>query len=306
LSAAACTDFRNGGRREITARDSDAFKFRVLTLRQLKDAKFFFHNGSFTTVKDVVRYFNAGIPQDAEAGAASTMRPRFTHPRGPNAPPGLGLSDDQVDDLADFIENRLCDPGLVQFDPKSPTKMFQLSPPDFLYSIYRPDLMAAGAATNHPAVDGRPLSGLAQDTNDPLSRRDMGVEFLDVTGQVNIALIASSRAAADDGDQTRRGHARQGRLSGAERRGPVRLSDHQRRRISRRHASARYRDGLASGVEMTNASGTTSTGDPYIRVFLPNGVLAPGQSIDVTMRFKREGQSAPNITLILLSGQGTP
>ena len=32
-------DFRDDGRREITGRDSDAFKFRVLTLRQLKDAR---------------------------------------------------------------------------------------------------------------------------------------------------------------------------------------------------------------------------------------------------------------------------
>jgi hypothetical protein len=57
---------------------------------------------------------------------------------------------------------------------------------------------------------------------------------------------------------------------------------------------------------MTNASGTTSTGNPYLRLFLPNGVLAPGQSIDVTLRFTRAGQSAPNVTLTLLSGQGTP
>jgi cytochrome c peroxidase len=299
--------FRDDGRREITGRDSDAFKFRVLTLRQLKDAKFFFHNGSFTTVKDVVRYFNAGIPQDAEAGAASTMTPRFTHPRGPNAPPGLGLSDDQVDDLADFIENGLYDPGFVQFDPNSPTKMFQLSPPDFLYSIYRPDLVAAGAATNHPAVDGRPLSGLAQDNNDALSRRDMGLEFLDVTGQVNVALMSSSRVADDNG-----GH---GRVRGARDSEGHRGSEGEDRfvyRITNNGASPVdthllvVATGLASDVEMTNASGTTSTGNPYIRVFLPNGVLAPGQSIDVTLRFKREGQSAPNVTLILLSGQGTP
>ena len=66
-------NFRDDGRREITGRDSDAFKFRVLTLRQLKDARFFFHNGSFTSVKDVVQYFNAGVPQDAEAAAAGTL-----------------------------------------------------------------------------------------------------------------------------------------------------------------------------------------------------------------------------------------
>jgi len=77
-------NFRDDGRREITFRDSDAFKFRVLTLRQLKDARFFFHNGSFTSVKEVVRYFNAGVPQDEQAGAARTLTPRFTHPRGPD------------------------------------------------------------------------------------------------------------------------------------------------------------------------------------------------------------------------------
>ena len=57
LNAVARKDpnFRDDGRREITGRDSDAFKFRALTLRQLKDGRFFFHNGSFTSVKDVVQ-----------------------------------------------------------------------------------------------------------------------------------------------------------------------------------------------------------------------------------------------------------
>src|SRR5262245_18198589 len=95
------------GRREITFRDTDAFKFRTLTLRQLKDAKFFFHNGSFTSVQDVVQYFNEGMPQNAQAAAAGTFTTRFSQPRGPGAPRGLGLSDDQVNDLTDFIENAL-------------------------------------------------------------------------------------------------------------------------------------------------------------------------------------------------------
>src|SRR4051812_11967167 len=184
--------FRDDGRREITARDSDAFKFRVLTLRQLKDARFFFHIGSFTSVKDVVRYFNAGVPQDAEAGAANTLTTRFTHPRGPGSPRGLGLSRDQMDDLTDFIENGLYDPAFVHFDPESPTPMFELSPPDFLYSVHRPDLAALGA------IDGRPASGLPQDNDDALSRRDARLEFLDVTNQVNVALLAVG-SRADDG-----------------------------------------------------------------------------------------------------------
>ena len=52
------------GRQEITHNPDHAFKFRALTLRQLKDARTFFHNGSFTEIRDVVEYFNAGVPQD--------------------------------------------------------------------------------------------------------------------------------------------------------------------------------------------------------------------------------------------------
>jgi cytochrome c peroxidase len=283
LNRAARNDpnFRDMGRKEITGRDSDAFKFRTLTLRQLKDARFFFHDGSFTSVKAVVQYFNAGVPQDAQAGAASTLTPRFTHPRGPGKPRGLGLKKDEVDDLADFLENGLYDPAFVQFDPKSPTKMFQLSEPDFIYSKHRPDLAALGA------VDGRPISGLAQDNDDALSRRDMGLEFLDVTPRAHIALI------------------------GSDRRGQHRQSDTQR--ITNNSLSVIDThllvvvEGLPSGVQLANASGTTSSGNPYLRVFLSNGVLLPGQGVVETLRFDRHPSAAPvRYSLRLLSGQGNP
>jgi cytochrome c peroxidase len=285
-------NFRDDGRREITARDSDAFKFRVLTLRQLKDARFFFHNGAFTRVKDVVRYFNGGIPQDAQAAAAGTLTIRFTHPRGPSSPPGLGLNDDQIDDLTDFLENGLYDPAFVHFDPRSPTRMFQLSPPDFLYSVYRPDLAAMGA------TDGRPLSGLPQDNNDPLSRRDMGLEFLDVTSRVSIALIDASRTGEDRRD------AADVDFGGEEQR-VYRITNDGTRPVDT-HLLV-ITSGLSFQIEMTNASGRTSTGDPYRRVFLPNGVLTPGQSVDVSLQFRRHRQSPPvSFTFKLLSGQGNP
>lgn len=123
--------------REITFRDSDAFKSRTLTLRQLKDARFFFHNGSFTSVKDVVRHFNAGVPQNAQAAAAGTLTHRFSSPRGRRAPRGLGLSDEQVDDLTVFIENALYHPGFVHFDPDSPTDTIKLNERDLLGSPKR-------------------------------------------------------------------------------------------------------------------------------------------------------------------------
>jgi hypothetical protein len=284
LNRAARNDpnFRDVGRKEITGRDSDAFKFRVLTLRQLKDARFFFHNGGFTSVKDVVRYFNDGVPQDAEAGAAGTVTPRFTYPRGPGSPRGLGLSDDHVDDLTDFLENALYDPAFVHFDPESSTTMFQLSPLDVLYSVYRPDLSALGA------VDGRPASGLPEDNDDALSRRDMGLEFLDVTAQTSTMRIDFN---ADRGGRRQRDALRITNTSTS---------------VVDTHLLVIVQ-GLAEGITLTNASGTTSSGDPYIRVFLTDGVLLPGQSILEMLLFERRpGAPAVRYTLKLLSGQGNP
>jgi cytochrome c peroxidase len=273
-------NFRDDGRREITGRDSDAFKFRVLTLRQLKDARFFFHNGLFTSLRDVVAYFNSGVPQDAQAAAAGTLTPRFTHPRGPGSAPGLGLSNDQVADLVDFLENGLYDPAFVQFDPSSSTRMFPLGPPDVFYSKYRPDLADLGA------IDGRPPSGLPPDNDDALSRRDMGFEFLDVTARVQRTLVGVS-------------------TTGVNERWVYRITNTDTSPVDT-HLIAIAR-GLSFDIEMLNASGRTLEGDPYRRLFLPSGVLGPGQSLELTLEFLRRGHAAePNFTLKLLSGQGTP
>jgi hypothetical protein len=285
LGRAARNDpnFHDFGRQEVTNENTDKFKFRTLTLRQLKDARFFFHNGAFSTVRDVVQYFNAGIPQDAAAAdpAVGTLTRRFTHPRGDGTPRGLGLSDRQVDDLTDFLENGLYDPAFAKFDPEWPNTFFQLSPIDFTYSKYRPDLAALGA------IDGRPPSGRPQDNDDPLSRRDMGLEFLDVTAQAHAALIRSER---DDGRLVQVYRITNNSTS---------IIDTHLLMVAR---------GLPRQVRMDNGSGVTSTGDPYRRVFLPEGVLMPGQSIVETLVFQRrgEGRTPINFGLVLLSGQGNP
>jgi cytochrome c peroxidase len=273
-------NFRDDGRREITARDSDAFKFRALTLRQLKDGKFFFHNGSFTSVKDVVQYFNAGVPQDAEAAAAPTFTTRFSYPRGPGSPRGLGLDEQQVNDLTDFLENGLYDPALVQFDPDSTTKTLEPNGHDLTYSIHRPDLAALGAE------DGRMPSGLPPSNDDALSRRDMGLEFLDVTAQVDVSVDVSAGA----GQRERRTYT---------------ITNNSESPVDTHLLLVA--SGLSFDIEMENASGRTSNGDPYQRVFLPDGVLLPGQSIVATLQFKRRSQAPPvSFTLKLLSGQGAP
>jgi len=271
------------GRQEITHIADHAFKFRVLTLRQLKDGRNFMHNASFTKVRDVVEYFNAGIPQDPTAGAAPTLSTRFTNPRGPGTPNGLGLSKDQVDDLTDFLENGLYDPAFVKYDPNSTTDTFQPNERDLAFSKYRRDLAALGAK------DGSMPSGRAISNNDPLSRRDEGLEFLDVTSEATISLL---------------------------RRGPDEDDDVQKDTYSISNISTSIIDthllviaqGLPPGVRLLNRnSGTTSTGAPYLRVFLPNGVLLPGQSTVQTLRFKRPDGSQPiRYQLTLLSGQGNP
>ena len=139
------------GRQEITGRPADAYKFRSLTLRQLKGGRNFFHSGSFTEVRDVVEYFNAGVPADRSAGAASSLSTRFTNPRGTGYPRGLGLTKGQVDDLTAFLEDGLYDPALVTFDPKSSTDTLQPNVRDLTYSK-RPEL--AGIPDNQ--VDRQP------------------------------------------------------------------------------------------------------------------------------------------------------
>ena len=284
LNRAARNDpnFHDTGRQEITANPDHAFKFRSLTLRQLKEAGTFFHSGSFTKVRDVVQYFNAGVPQDPTAGAALTLDKRFTHPRGPGSPRGLGLSEQQVAALTDFLENGLYDPAFSHYNPHSTTRLFQPDPKDLTYSVYHPDLAALGAK------DGFVISGLATDNNDALSRRDQGLEFLHVTAQTRITKLHSN---SDDGRQTDRYKITNSSSS-----------------VVDTHLLIVVR-GLSKRIRLENASGTTRSGNPYIRVFLPKGVLEPGQDIFETLIFRRRGDDdGPSVhySLDLLSGQGNP
>ena len=126
------------------------------------------------------------------------------------------------------------------------------------------------------------------DNNDPLSRRDQGLEFLDVTSQAAIERIASN---SQGGRQT----------------DGYRITNHSPSVVDT-HLLIVVR-GLSNGIQLENASGTTHNGDPYIRFFLPDGVLQPGGNIVQTLIFRgRTGNNAPpvNYALDLLSGQGKP
>ena len=253
------------GREEVTQKPSDRFKFRSMTLRQLKDGRGFFHSGSFTEIRDVVVYFNAGVPEDPTAGAAATLDPRFTFPRGEGSEPGLGLGESQIDDLTEFLADGLHDPSFAA--------SFQPTVDDLAFSVKRPDLAALGAK------DGRMLSGLAIDDDDPLARRDQGLEFLDVSAQASVKLGASS------GDKD------------------AWVITNTSKSVIDTHLLV-IATGLPADVTISNASAKTKKGEPYYRLFLPEGVLNPGESVDVEV--VRSGGSSGSYTFTLLSGQGQP
>jgi hypothetical protein len=186
-----------------------------------------------------------------------------------------------VNDLTDFLENALYDPALVHFDPQSTTRTLEPNAQDLTYSTFRPDLAALGA------VDGRMPSGLPRSNNDALSRRDMGLEFLDVTRLLDTVRIESNQ------------------IAGGRQEDVYRITNTSSSPVDTHLVMIVGR--LSTQVRMENASGVASTGDPYLRAFLPNGVLLPGQSIVIRLLFKEPPQLSPvTYGITLLSGQGNP
>jgi cytochrome c peroxidase len=274
------------GRGQISLQTADNFKFRALTLRQLKDSGGqLMHSALFTSVTQVIQYFNAGVPEDPTATAAGNVTPRFTQPRGPGTAPGLGATDKEVAFLDDFIENGLYDPAFVQYDASSSTILFELSPAEITYSQFRPDLAALGA------VDGLVPSGLCPDNNDALTRRDRGLEFLDVTSSLSVN-INGTTIDPKTGVQTQS--------------------------VTITNITGNIVDtdlllcfgSLPSGVKVVGAAGSTSAnpsaGLPYMRLFLPNGEIPPDGSINVSIQFSAPPGASISYAMDMLSGQGNP
>jgi hypothetical protein len=190
------------------------------------------------------------------------------------------LSEEQIDDITDFLENGLYDPAFVTYEPDSTTPTLQPNDDDLAFSTNRPDLAALGAK------DGQMLSGRAIDNDDPLSRRDQGLEFLDVTEKVKRELLESNESPLQAEHVWR--------LSNTS------------TEIVDTHLLVIV-SGLPADVRLLNASGITDGGTPYLRVFLRDGVLNPGESITEPLVFGRSrGTALPAYTVSLLSGQGAP
>jgi hypothetical protein len=216
------------------------------------------------------------VPQSPISGA--TADARFTHPRGPGAPRGLGLSGRDEDDLVAFLES-LCDPSLVTHDPRSSTEPLT---PRMDYSAYDPELAAQPGVVDGLMPSGRPFG-----SNDPLTRRDSGLEFLNVTDK----LTASAPASRHRGFGVQEDRITLSNESGD---------------IVDTHLIVVV-DGLPAGAWLLGAEGRTRDGKPYVRVHLEGGTLEPDDAMSLTLRFLRFGRAAvTGYTLRFLSGQGDP
>ena len=100
-------DGRAKGRGGFTLRDEDLYKFKVPLLYNLKDISHYFHGSSKTNIKAVVQYFNHAIHENDRV-EKGRIDPLFTP---------LGLTDQEVDDLTEFLTNGLYDPNLVRYKP---------------------------------------------------------------------------------------------------------------------------------------------------------------------------------------------
>jgi len=101
-------DKRNLGRGGFTGREEDMNNFKVPQLYNLKDFGFYFHGASKTSLKDVVEYFNNGIPENPDI-PRTQITPLFRP---------LHLTQDEMDDLEEFLANGLYDDNLLRYKPE--------------------------------------------------------------------------------------------------------------------------------------------------------------------------------------------
>lgn len=100
-------DAAHRGRGSFTGLPEDDYQFKVPQLYNLKDSPFYGHGGTFRSVYEVVQYKN-------EAQAEKTAVPVSQLDKAFRP---LLLSEEEMQQLTDFIENGLYDPNLKRYVP---------------------------------------------------------------------------------------------------------------------------------------------------------------------------------------------
>lgn len=94
------------GRGGFTLEAADMYKFKIPQLYNLADTNVFGHGASFSSVREVLEYKNAGIAQNALA--APFLDQRFKP---------LQLEATEIDDLEQFLTTALYDGDLMRYQP---------------------------------------------------------------------------------------------------------------------------------------------------------------------------------------------
>ena len=96
-------DFGRGG---FTGKDEEEFKYKVPQLYNLKDSPFLGHGGMFASIREIVDYYNQGIPDKSLPGGR--LINRFIP---------LHLTEAEVEDLVTFLTDGLYDADLDRYVP---------------------------------------------------------------------------------------------------------------------------------------------------------------------------------------------
>jgi cytochrome c peroxidase len=98
------------GRGGFTNVNADMFKFKVPQLYNLKDVHFYGHGASFTSLDQVVHYFNDAVPQNPNVPVKRLPKVLFVP---------LGLTDTQISQIVQFVQDGLYDPNLSRYETAS-------------------------------------------------------------------------------------------------------------------------------------------------------------------------------------------
>lgn len=101
------SDFRNTGRGGFTGLEEDMYKFKIPTVYNLDDTKFFFHGSSMTSLEEVVEYKDLARSENPNI-PDSLLSPLFQP---------IGLTQIEKEDLVAFLRNGLRDPNLERYIP---------------------------------------------------------------------------------------------------------------------------------------------------------------------------------------------
>ena len=101
-------DFENikRGRGGFTGLSEDDYKFKTPTLYNLRDAVFYGHGSTFSSIEEVIRYKNGSTLQDQNASS------NIADEMG-----SIQLTEEEVSDLVYFLENSLYDAELLRYIP---------------------------------------------------------------------------------------------------------------------------------------------------------------------------------------------